>query len=72
MAVIRMKEIRKLSPEARSARLIKYREELSEKYSQLSAGGSIDNTGKISQLKRTIARFLTILNEPDESEKKNK
>ncbi len=63
MAVIRMKEIRKLTPEARNNRLKEYRAQLSEKYAQLSAGGSIDDTGKITELRKTIARFLTIMNE---------
>ena len=67
MAIIRVKEIRELDRKAQEARLKQYRNELNEKYAQLSAGGSIDDTGRISELKKTIARFLTIMNE-DNSE----
>lgn len=63
MGIIRTKEIRTLSAEARASRLEKYRKELTQKYSQLSAGGSIDNPSRIKALKRTIARFLTIMDE---------
>ena len=63
MVIIRMKEIRRLNSDDRVKRLNKYRRELTEKYSQLSAGGSIDNPARIKELRRTIARFLTVMNE---------
>ncbi|MCY3413776.1 MAG: 50S ribosomal protein L29 [Candidatus Heimdallarchaeota archaeon] len=66
MAILRMKEIKKMSPDQRMANLKKYRAELSEKKAQLSAGGSIDNPGKVSELRKTIARLLTVMNEDNE------
>ena len=63
MAIIRMSEIRKLRPEQRESRLLQYRRELMDMYSQLSAGGSIEDPGRIKSLKKTIARLLTINNE---------
>lgn len=66
MGIIRMKEIRKLTPEQMDTRLKEYRAQLSEKYAQLSAGGSIDDTGKITELRKTIARILTVKNEKTE------
>jgi len=63
MAIIRMSEIRKLRPEQRESRLHQYRRELMDMYSQLSAGGSIEDPGRIKSLKKTIARLLTVSNE---------
>lgn len=58
-----MSEIRKLKTDQRKNRLEKYRSELMDMRSQLSAGGSIEDPGRIKLLKKTIARFLTIENE---------
>ena len=63
MAIMRMSEIRKLRPEQRDSRLLQYRRELMDMYSQLSAGGSIEDPGRIKLLKKTIARLLTVGNE---------
>ena len=63
MAIMRMSEIRKLRPEQRESRLLQYRRELMDMYSQLSAGGSIEDPGRIKLLKKTIARLLTVNNE---------
>lgn len=63
MAIMRMSEIRKLRPEQRESRLLQYRRELMDMYSQLSAGGSIEDPGRIKLLKKTIARLLTVGNE---------
>ena len=63
MAIMRMSEIRKLRPEQRDSRLAQYRRELMDMYSQLSAGGSIEDPGRIKLLKKTIARLLTVNNE---------
>ncbi|OLS28550.1 MAG: 50S ribosomal protein L29P [Candidatus Heimdallarchaeota archaeon LC_2] len=67
MAILRMSEIRKYRPEQRETRLLQYRKELMDVYSQLSAGGSIEDPSKIKQLKKTIARLLTVGNEKDSS-----
>ncbi len=63
MAIIRMNEIRKLKPEQREARLKQYRRELMDLRAMLSAGGSIDNPGKIKAIRKTIARLITVKNE---------
>jgi len=67
MAILRIKEIRKYRPEQRESRLLQYRKELMDVYSQLSAGGSIEDPSRIKQLKKTIARLLTVSNEKDNS-----
>ena len=58
-----MREIRKLRPEQRETQLLQYRRELMDMYSQLSAGGSIEDPGRIKTLRKTIARLLTVSNE---------
>lgn len=63
MKEAKMKELRKLKPEQRENRLEQYRKELMSKRSELSAGGSIENPGRIKELKVAIARLLTIKNE---------
>ena len=67
MPILRMKEIRKYRPEQRESRLQQYRKELMDVYSQLSAGGSIEDPSRIKQLKKTIARLLTVNNEKETS-----
>ena len=61
-----MKKIRNLDAPGRKSELAKTRKELNERYSQLSAGGSIDNPASIKELKRSIARHLTVMREESE------
>lgn len=63
--VMKMKEIRSLSADQRASRLVQYRQQLMELKSQLSAGGSIDDPGKIKGIKKTIARLETIKREEE-------
>ena len=44
-------------------KLVELRTELSKNVSKNAAAGVVENPGKIKELKRTIARVLTILNE---------
>ena len=57
---MKIKELRKLNPKQREARLVQARKDLMDSKSQLSAGGSIDDPGQIKYLRRAIARLLTI------------
>jgi len=63
--VMKLREIRKLTAEQREARLDQYRRELMDIRSQLSSGGSIEDPGRIKDLKRTISRLLTIKREEE-------
>jgi len=65
--VMKIKDIRKLTSEQRKSRLDQYRREYMNVKAQLSSGGSIDDPGKISELKRTIARLLTIQKEEEQN-----
>jgi large subunit ribosomal protein L29 len=55
-------DIRKLSPDEISARLMDSREELMRLRFQFATGELTDHT-RLSLARRNIARFLTILNE---------
>ena len=63
MAILRTVEIRKLNPAQRAARLQQARTELLSIKAKLSSGGSIQDPGRIRELKRVIARILTVQRE---------
>jgi large subunit ribosomal protein L29 len=60
MAILRLKEIREMSPEKRQEKLIEFRTELARLKTMVAAGGSIDNPTQIREIRKTIARLLTI------------
>lgn len=62
---MKMREIRSLNSDQRAARLERFRNELMDLKSQLSAGGSINDPGRISHLKKTIARLMTVQREEE-------
>ncbi len=66
MAILRVNEIRDMSPAERMDELDKMRDELIRERALSSAGGAPDNPGRIGELKRTIARIKTIQNEMKE------
>jgi len=63
MPILRKREIRQLLPEEREKRLAEMRTELVKLRTTVKSGGNIENTGRIRELKRTVARILTISNE---------
>ena len=63
MAILRSKEIWDMEVDEIQDKLIELRTELSKNVSKSAAAGVNENPGKIRELKRTIARVLTILNE---------
>jgi len=63
MPILRVSEIRKMSDEERRKRLTELRAELVRMRTMVEAGGAIDNPSRIRELKRTIARILTVMNE---------
>ena len=63
MAILRSKEIWDMEVDEIQDKLVELRAELSKNVSKSVASGVIENPGKIRELKRTIARVLTILNE---------
>ena len=63
MPILRISEIRKMSNEEREKRLTELRAELARMRTMVKAGGAVDNPSRIRELKRTIARILTVINE---------
>jgi large subunit ribosomal protein L29 len=80
MVIIRLKEITEMSSEDRTQKLVTLRTELVRIKTMVKAGGAVDNPAKIRELRKTIARILTVENEyklgirkaAEEPEKKQK
>jgi large subunit ribosomal protein L29 len=63
MPIVRMKDIRKWSSEELEKKLDEYRSELLEQRALQASGGAIENPGRIKEIRKTIARILTVNNE---------
>jgi len=60
-----IKELRRLDPSQLDNELQKHRKDLMDMKSMLSSGGSIDDPGKVKEIKRTIARIMTMQREEE-------
>jgi large subunit ribosomal protein L29 len=60
MAILRLKDIRDMSSDKRKEKITEFRTELARLKTMVEAGGSIDNPAQIRELRKTIARILTI------------
>ncbi len=60
MPFLRKKDIRAMSSEERSKKVVELRTELVRLKTMSKAGGSIDNPSRIRELRKAIARVLTI------------
>jgi len=69
MSSKRMKEIRGITTEERERRLTELRTELVRMRTMVKAGGAVENPSRIRDLRRTIARILTVVNEEARAEK---
>jgi len=69
MVILRVKEIRNMSREERKERLSELRAELARLKTMIKAGGTVEKPSRIREIKRTIARILTINNEEDRKAK---
>lgn len=63
MPILRKREIRQLLPEERDKKLSELRTELAKLRTSVKAGGTVENVGRIREIRRTIAQILTIANE---------
>jgi large subunit ribosomal protein L29 len=63
MAILRNKEIREMSSEQRTEKINEFRTELARLKTMVAAGGAVDNPTQIRQIRKTIARLLTIESE---------
>ena len=60
MVILRSKEIRGKKMKAREASMIDLKRELAKLNSKKASGRIPENSGKIREIRRTVARILTI------------
>jgi large subunit ribosomal protein L29 len=70
MPILRLKDARSMSNEDRRRRLDELRTELSRLRTTIKAGGAIENSARIRELRRAIARLLTVDGEVKRAEAK--
>lgn len=63
MAMVRTKQLREMSDKDRNSRLSEMKLDLMKETGGIKMGKPVKNTGRIGELKRSIARILTIKNE---------
>ncbi len=68
MAILHTEEIRDMTPAEREAELEEIETELLNAKAVKAAGGAPDNPGRISELRRTVARIKTIQREEGDLE----
>jgi large subunit ribosomal protein L29 len=72
MPIIRLKDIREMSSEDRKKRVMELRTELLRLKTMVKAGGAIDNPARVRELRKAIARILTVENEEGRAEEEKK
>ncbi len=65
MAILRIKEIKSMTPEERMNKISELRAELMKLRTTVRAKGSIENPDAPKQIRRAIARILTVENEAE-------
>lgn len=60
MAILRIKEIKGMTPAEREKRLEELRAELTRARALRTGGGTIESPGRIREIRRAIARVLTV------------
>jgi len=63
MAILKLKEIRDMEDAALDKRVGELRDQLNAELGSIAAGGKASNPGRIREIRRTIARILTVKNE---------
>lgn len=70
MPILRMKDIRAMSSKERREKIAELQTELARLRTMVKAGGSIDNPSRIRELRKTVARILTIETEKERAKEK--
>jgi large subunit ribosomal protein L29 len=70
MPILRVKDIRDMSSEERRKKTTELKTELVRLKTMTKAGGSIENTARIGELRKAIARILTVEHETRSMEAK--
>jgi large subunit ribosomal protein L29 len=60
MAILKTRQIREMKPEDLNTRLKELKLELLKEMGNVKMGRAIKNPGKIKELRKTIARILTV------------
>lgn len=63
MAILTADEIRDLDEDEMKEKINDLQKELVEERGQIEVGGFAENPGRIKEMKKTIARIKTVLNE---------
>ena len=63
MPILRLKDISNMSSEERTNKLSELRAELARLKTMIRAGGAVENPARMKELRKTIARIITIENE---------
>ncbi len=72
MPILRLKEIRNMSAEDRDKKISELRAELARLKTMVKAGGAVENPARIRELRKAIAKILTVENEDKLGLKKTK
>lgn len=65
MAILTAEEARDMDTSELKEQLTDLQKELVEERGQIEVGGFADNPGRMKEMKKTIARIKTVLNERD-------
>ena len=60
MPILRKRDLKQMLPDERDKRLTELRTELVRLRTMVASGGTVENPGRIKELRRTIAKLLTI------------
>ena len=63
MALLKVKDMRGFTTEELEAKMLEIKAELAKEKGSISSGTKAENPGKIKNLRRTIARILTVIKE---------
>ena len=63
MVILHIKEMRKMKDEELDKRLVDLKKELMKARAKIAQGAAPDKPGRIKEIRRTIARILTIKRE---------
>ena len=63
MPILRVREIRGMSAEDRDKKISELRAELARLRTMVRAGGAVENPARIRELRKAIAKILTVENE---------
>lgn len=63
MAILKKSRMREMADSELQAKLFEFQKELNSERGLLAAGGKSSNSGKLRELRKSVARVLTILHE---------